>query len=398
VESIGRRGFLVCLALRYVDFSDDSHIRRIGPMAFASSGLRYLFVPQGVEALDGSALEDLDSLDLSSENVYFDFDDYILFDRNHQTVVRAFDQPAVIYMDDSIENIGRSAFSRIEGLSQICFGEDSRLKRLEQSAFSYSSLAKIRIPRTCEILEENCFGWCECLRKVRFEPDSVCRALGDSAFSGTQICKIEIPRTVEVIGKMCFAGCRKLTEFEFEDDSNLARLEERAFADCPIVMLTLPRRLQFVDGTALEGMEIGLESDQEYLVCDGRFLFNRDRTVLIRCLEVEPVTVVPMSVQVIGKGAFSKVRHIDEVVFCAGSNVSKIGDVAFRGSSLARICIPKTVTSLGKDCFASCARLEQVNLEKGSPLPTVPVEIEIPEIVPRPFNFPMRLNGVAPTV
>ena len=98
-------------------------------------------------------------------------------------------------------------------------------------------------------------------------------------------------------------------------------------------------------------------------------------------------TVIPDTVEKIGKGAFrdcegltsvvipNSVTSIGEYAFCNCSgltsveipnSVTSIGECAFNGcTGLTSVTIPEGVTSIGKEAFGGCSALTTVTLPKG---------------------------------
>jgi hypothetical protein len=85
----------------------------------------------------------------------------------------------------------------------ISFESESRLTRIKSSAFSFSSLQSIIIPRSVEILCWRCFSSCESLSSISFESESRLRRIDSNAFSFSSLQSIIIPRNVEILGSGC---------------------------------------------------------------------------------------------------------------------------------------------------------------------------------------------------
>ena len=96
------------------------------------------------------------------------------------------------------------------------------------------------------------------------------------------------------------------------------------------------------------------------------------------CSALSSITI-PASVTSIGKQAFnscynnsSKKTGLTEVTFAEGSKLETIGESAFNGCKvLSSITIPASVTSIGKQAFYGCTKLETVTFAKGSKLETI---------------------------
>jgi hypothetical protein len=101
----------------------------------------------------------------------------------------------------------------------VSFELESRLARIESSAFSGSPLQSIIIPRTVEILCSECFSSCKCLSSISFESESRLTRIESSAFSFSSLQSIIIQRRVEILCSSCFDFCESLSSISFEGGS-----------------------------------------------------------------------------------------------------------------------------------------------------------------------------------
>jgi hypothetical protein len=75
---------------------------------------------------------------------------------------------------------------------------------------------------------------------------------------------------------------------------------------------------------------------------------------------------IPSSVTYIGDGAFYNSEGLTRVVIPYG--ITHIGDDAFSDCvGLTKISIPASVTSIGKEAFAGCKKLVQINCHPATP-------------------------------
>jgi hypothetical protein len=92
----------------------------------------------------------------------------------------------------------------------ISFELESRLTRIESSAFSRSSLQSIIIPRNVQILCSWCFSDCRSLSSISFESESRLTRIESSAFSESSLQSIMIPQNVQILCSECFSSCSSL--------------------------------------------------------------------------------------------------------------------------------------------------------------------------------------------
>ena len=72
---------------------------------------------------------------------------------------------------------------------------------------------------------------------------------------------------------------------------------------------------------------------------------------------------IPENVEYIFMGAFKNAPHVTEITF--PQNLKLIGTMAFAGTSIEKIIIPKGVKSFGSEVFKRCKNLTEVIFENG---------------------------------
>jgi hypothetical protein len=85
------------------------------------------------------------------------------------------------------------------------------------------------IPRPVHILPAFCFKSCAFFASISFESDSRLKRIESSAFSDSSLRSIVIPRSVEILCSSCFEECKSLSSILFESNSALKRIESHAF-------------------------------------------------------------------------------------------------------------------------------------------------------------------------
>jgi predicted DsbA family dithiol-disulfide isomerase len=96
-----------------------------------------------------------------------------------------------------------------------------------------SGLTAIHIPASVEVLCNHCFWNCNSLASVTFELDSKLQRIEESAFEESGLTAIHIPAFVEVLCKQCFSKCNSLASVTFESDSKLHEVAADTFARSP---------------------------------------------------------------------------------------------------------------------------------------------------------------------
>jgi hypothetical protein len=188
----------------------------------------------------------------------------------------------------NVEILGPKCFSRCVSLSSVTFESNSHLTRIESTAFAYSSLQSILIPRNVqfidgsafldvtlssisiesgnkifvveqdflidvlhhklirnfstswnieicsdiEILGSDCFSFCESLSSITFEshsrltPSVRLTVIAEEAFRCSGLLSIIIPATVRIIAKRAFYDCYSLKELQWAEGSQVKVIEK----------------------------------------------------------------------------------------------------------------------------------------------------------------------------
>ena len=90
-----------------------------------------------------------------------------------------------------------------------------------------------------------------------------------------------------------------------------------------------------------------------------------DYHAFYQCVSLQSVEI-PSSVTKIGAWAFDGCTNLQTVTFAERSQLTIIGNYAFRGTSITEITLPIGVTSIGMDVFSNCALLEKVILSENT--------------------------------
>jgi hypothetical protein len=117
-----------------------------------------------------------------------------------------------------------------------------------------------------------------------FESDSRLIGIESSAFSFSSLRSIEIPRNIEILGSSCFSWCQSLSSISFESNSRLNRIESKTFSSS-LESIEIPSSVQFIDGSAFSHSKvnsISIESGNDIFVFEHEFLVDVLHHKLIR--------------------------------------------------------------------------------------------------------------------
>jgi hypothetical protein len=137
-----------------------------------------------------------------------------------------------VVIPSSVEVLCKSYVRECSSVESVMFEADSKLQRIEESAFLSSGLKLIIIPSSVEVLCKSCFSYCKSLSSITFESDSHLQRIEQSAFYSSGLKSIIIPLSVEVLRASCFGNCDSLSSVPFETCSKIVRIESTAFHGC----------------------------------------------------------------------------------------------------------------------------------------------------------------------
>lgn len=194
-------------------------------------------------------------------------------------------------------------------------------------------------------------------------------AIGAGAFSGNdELLSVVMPNTVKVIENSAFSGCRQMKS------------------------ITVPKSVEHIESGAFCALEslTYLSVDEDNPVYDSRcgcnaIIESSTNTLLYGCKTTE----IPDGVEVIAMNAFEIVCNtahltldipasVKVIDYCAfqtcdwlvgvtlHDGLEKIGDGAFRHTSIESITIPATVTEIEPAAFAGVNELKSIKVKRGN--------------------------------
>jgi hypothetical protein len=174
VEVLCKYCFSNCTSLISVTFESNSKLQRIENSAFAESCLTELFLQNSIHFLSGSAIavSSLNTISFWPGQCDFQVHELFIEDITGRSLVRYLGSSSEIVIKSRIEILCESCFSHCESLTSIIFESNSKLHRIEESAFAESGLRTIQIPASVEVLCNECFSACQSLTSVTFESNS----------------------------------------------------------------------------------------------------------------------------------------------------------------------------------------------------------------------------------
>jgi hypothetical protein len=341
-----------------------------------------------------------------------------------------------IHFPASLEIIDAEAFFGCMSLTDITFAEGSRLRCIQNHAFSLVPLNSVALPASIREVDAFLFGFSEDVWEfVKFDgpplflvdgdfvfsPDSgvIFRYLGDAdvvhidavvgngttvkefgelAFVWSDLRGVIVPSSVETIGDRCFARHTKMETITFEEPAMLKRIGEYAFRCCGLRSITIPASTEEIDGSAFVECalsEIVIAPENRKFAVEGNFLITSDGTEIVRYFGLGRDVIVPLKVEVLGKSCFESCRTVENVTFENGSQLRIIGPSALSGcKSLTIIAIPASVVKIEDEAFSQCNALEYCIMDESSSLISIGKKSFMNCRSLRSFDVPRSVEGL----
>ena len=199
-----------------------------------------------------------------------------------------------------------------DGRKLLHYGIDDVTKDMSFGLVKQQSLREYEVPEGVEIICNEAFSDCQSLIKIILP--STLKFIGNTAFYNcTNLESIVVPEGVKSIDYLTFSGCDSLHN------------------------LVLPHSLESIDKYALTGVSGILSYSPHFVVKEG-CLFSSDLKTLIYFF------------------------HDGRTQFDIPHGTECIEDSSFAESSIRRLHIPSTVSTIGGSAFANCHNLQDVDL------------------------------------
>lgn len=271
-----------------------------------------------------------------------------------------------VTLSENLTTLPDEIFRRCTSLTEVNFGENSRITEIGNSAFAAcSALANIELPNSVAAVGDSAFygtayannadNWennvlyiGQCLVEVgsisgEYTVKAGTTVIAGEAFYGKHLSGINLPEGIIYIGERAFYW-NNMKNIELP--ASVRVIEDNAFLDCYY----------------LENISVA-KDNQNYKDIDGSLYTKDGETLMVAiCDSTTDTFEIPYGVITINRYAFSNVRYSYVDI---PSSVINIADYAFYNSGIESIAIPKSVTYLGDSAFGNCSSLTSVVFEDG---------------------------------
>lgn len=363
-----------CPTSKKGSYSIPETVTTLGVGAFKNcNDLSEIIIPNSVKILGASAFYGCKGLtSIAIPNSVTIIDAYTFYDCSR---LKTIDIP------NSVKNISSRAFFNCSSLTSVTI--PNSLTYISPGTFQNCiALTSVVIPDLVTLIAESAFAGCTGLRSVTIPKSLV--SIGSWAFSQcTALNSVTIPRSLSDIGRCAFNGCGATISVEDDNatyssiDGVLFNKKQTVLIQCPtskkgsytipntvtsiydvafvecvnLSSVIIPKKIKSIDRGSFAGSSLAIVVDKKnrkYSDLDG-VLFDKKLKVLMYCpTSKEGTYVVPNSVSVIDRSAFSK---------CTG---------------LTSIIIPKSVKSIGVSSFNDCSGLRSITVNSSLPVELIP--------------------------
>ena len=247
------------------------------------------------------------------------------------------------------------------------------------------NLSEITIPKSVLSIPYGTFQTCDTLRNIYVDAENTTYCDIDGILYHrnakmeidelllvplyNQVSTLELPNTLQYVADNAITDVYYLKNVVFPDRSNDIGLwiGANAFHGCRnIGEIHLPEYLRSISSSfaqcyALKEITIS-ENNAYYCVDEQGVLYNKAKTILMRCPPLSGITSysIPDTVTTIQDHAFQLVSTLTDITI--PEHIDRINDSVFSGCQFQEIHIPDAVTYIGESAFSGCSSLTHVSI------------------------------------
>ena len=276
-----------------------------------------------------------------------------------------------------VKRIDNYSFEDVYHIKSVDMSK-SKLEEIGADAFKKcSDLSDVKFSNSITTIEEKAFEKCTKLQKLDM---SICNVetISDEMFLNcSSLTEVKFPKATKTIGSNVFSGCESITELDYTD-LNIEEIKNKAFynlANLKDVKLSKTtknigdyafsenKKIQFLNFKDTQIETIGEGAFSKCTILANINLPSTVKTIgskaFYYCSKLGKLDLSKTSVEVIPESCFELCRSFD-VNSISLSNVVSIESRAFYNSSLTKIIIPASTTTIADDAFRLCNKLEEI--------------------------------------
>lgn len=212
------------------------------------------------------------------------------------------------------------------------------------------------------------------ITSISFHDNSFIKIIGRNAFESTIIETISIPDSVTQIEEYSFIWCKSLKTINISENSNLNSIGPRSFVDTPIETIFFPQKLENLEKGWCDRMSslhsiIVSPQNKKFEFINGRYLLDTSKNIFYFASRIIDSIFIQSKIKEIEPFAFDNCIHLHSVIFDENSQLTTIGNDAFRNCfSLKKIKIPSNVNSIESEAFYNCSNIKTIIFDENSNL------------------------------
>ncbi len=274
------------------------------------------------ESMNGNFCPALKSITVDANNAHFASDNGVLYSKDM----------SILYKYPS-------------GKTETLFEIPSSVKKIDDYAFSSTSLEYITMPNGLEAINTGAFDRCKGLLSI------------------------EIPQTVNIIGMFAFQNCAKITNVVIPDQ--VKEIKSFVFGYCVNLRdVIIGASVDDIDGSAFTGctslQSFIVSKENNTYTSEGGILYSKDLTRLVRCplALYSDEMILGDEILVIESNAFQNCKNIKKFKLTEG--LKEIRSSAFDRCTMEAIAVPNSVEKIGMFAFQNCTNLKNFSIPNGT--------------------------------
>ena len=282
----------------------------------------------------------------------------------------------LISFDDDTTLIPAYIANGCTSLKTIAWPQNVNGFRIDQYAFSYSSIKNLELPTNLTYISNYSFLGCALITDLTI-PDSV-TYIGEFTFGDcSRLTSLYVGTGTTTIDKYAFSGCYTLANVHL--GNRLSKIGEYAFKNCKqITELSMPDSVRTIDRYAFESCTKLSSINLGKVVTLGDYVFS-GCTSLTNLIIPNTVTSTNRVLQYSSVQSLTfdeGIPHIPAYIACGcttltemslpekGTSLSgySIGQYAFSSTSLTTIVLPNGLTQIDQYAFSYCGLLTEIEI------------------------------------